>query len=293
MDDTIKQLVEENKRLRERIRSLERWLERTQGGLHGMLKRRGLAIHRVAPSERLLVPEGLSEGQKDRLYGLLLRYSFRLTAREVIRLAEGFEPSQLTTYCSQRIIKHYMNILKEMGIVEQSNGGLWSLCRKGVRSFGETLEWLVAEIFRREFCAQTLHSISFKMSPPGGDFDVIAAMEGLLVYVEVKSSPPRGIEAENVRGFLQRHGFLCPHISMFFVDTQLRMKDKMVPIFDELLGPTLPGNSQGRHSSISMERLEREIFHHQHRIYLLNASRGIVHNFRVCFIDFLRHHGPL
>jgi hypothetical protein len=276
----------EIRRLQQRIASLESRLRRIGGGLHGMLKRRGLRVQRFVASNRLLLHPGLSHQDIDRFYRLLHRYSFRLLLRDVIRLRERFLAEDLTSYCSLQAARGYLTSLRGLGLIEQEASGLWRLTRPTVTSFGETLEWFVAEVLRREFFAEALESVSFRSPPPGGDYDVVAWVEGFLTFVEVKSSPPRGIEAEEVKGFLERREILSPHLALFLVDTHLRMKDKMIPIFEELLSG-IPRDSEG--PSKKMQRLEREIFHAGHRIYVLNASKGIQSNLRCCFMDHLRH----
>ncbi len=65
---------------------------------------------------------------------------------------------------------------------------------------------------------------------------MVALLEGWLVYMEVKSSPPKNIEGDEVHAFLARLKDLLPHLALFFVDTELRLKDKIVPFFEtELL----------------------------------------------------------
>jgi hypothetical protein len=289
VSDEVRTLRRENRLLRRKVASLQRALERTEGGLMGMLARRGMRLHRLVAPEKLLVHPGLPSGGVDRLYALLRRYSFRLLLRDVIRMREGFRPEGLASYSSLRAVRGYLSSLQRLGLVSRDPNGLYRLTRKTVTSFGETLEWYIAELMRREFFAEVIHSASFRMPPPGGDFDVIAAMEGLLVYVEVKSSPPRGIEAEEVAGFLRRREILLPHLAMFLVDTHLRMWDKMVPIVEELLGGA-PRDSGQAHRVV--QRLEREIFHVGHRLYILNSSRGILSNLRRCFSDHLRRGNP-
>jgi Holliday junction resolvase-like predicted endonuclease len=209
--------------------------------------------------------------------------------RDIIRLKEGFQVENLVGYCTARAAKSYLTSLASLGLVSQDVSGTWRLARPTVTSFGETLEWFVAEVLSREFFAETMHSVSFRMPPPGGDYDVIACMEGILIFIEVKSSPPRGIEIEEVRAFLERREILTPHVSLFLVDTHLRMRDKMVPIFEELLGG-IPRDESGPPKKI--QRLEREIFHVGHRLYVLNTSRGILSNLKCCFMDYLRRGNP-
>ena len=285
MDDRLAVLTRENREIRKEVASLRRWAAREGGGLQGMLQRRGLKIHRTAPRERMLVHSDDAAIVQDRVYELLHRYSCRLLLRDAIRVREGFRSEDLTTYCSTRAARAYCTTLRGIGLIVENPDGTLGLRQRSVTSFGETLEWFVAEILRREFYAEVVHGVSLRTPPPGGDFDVIAAMEGLLVYMETKSSPPRGIEAEEMAGFLERYRILAPHMALFLVDTHLRMWDKMVPILEELVGG-VPRDSALELRKV--QRLEREIFHWRHRIYVLNSSRGILSNLRCCFLDFLR-----
>ena len=282
---TIKRLRAQNTTLRRRNAFLELAVSRLGGDIHQMLSRRGLKLHRRVPPERLLVCPSMPPWGREELYRLLHRYSFRLWLRDLIRLRQGPDPEALSTYCSGPSSRRYMETLARLGLVELRDGGKWRLLRNGVTSFGETLEWFVAEILRREFYAKVLHGVCFRSPPPGGDFDVLAAMEGFLVYVECKSSPPRGIEAEEVAGFLGRCRLLAPHVALFLVDTHLRMLDKIVPILEELLG----GAARGSGSPMEkVQRLEREIFHVRHFMYVLNSGRRLAGNLRCCLMDFLR-----
>ncbi len=271
--------------LSRRIASLERAVTRLGGDIHQMLWRRGLRLHRKVDPERLLLSHGMSPQAQEELYRLLHRYSFRLWLRDLIRLKSGTDLEVVCPYCSTSSSRRYMEALARMGLVEIGPGGEWRLLRDAVISFGETLEWFVAEIFRREFFAQVIHGASFRSPPPGGDFDVLAALEGFLVYVECKSSPPRGIEVEDVAGFLGRSHLLAPHLALFLVDTHLRMLDKMVPILEELLGG-VPRDSGLPFQKV--QRLEREIFHVGHRLYVLNSGRRLQGNLRCCILDFMR-----
>ncbi len=289
MQVCVRRLKAQNNLLARRSAFLERTVKRLGGGLQQMLGRRGLRLQRTVGPERLLVHRGMSSRAKEDFYRLMHRYSFRLWLRDVIRLREGNNLERVCSYCSASSCRQYMEILSRMGLVQILPGGAWRLLRPGVTSFGETLEWFVAEIFRREFCAQVIHGVSFRSPPPGGDFDVLAAVEGLLVYVECKSSPPRGIEAEEMAGFLGRCHVLAPNLALFLVDTHLRMLDKMVPILEELLGGV------ARDSGLTcqrVQRLEREIFHVEHTLYVLNSARRLAGNLRCCLMDFLRCNGP-
>jgi hypothetical protein len=140
----------------------------------------------------------------------------------------------------------------------------------------------VSQIFRREFLAPSLFNIRVKNTLHGGDYDVLALMSGYLVYTEVKSSPPRGVEIQAVSAFLKRIEDLLPHTAFFLVDTELRMRDKIVPLFTEALSK----RSGQRGAECCPVRLFDEIFHVGHGIYLINSRKGIYTNLRRCLRDF-------
>jgi hypothetical protein len=139
-------------------------------------------------------------------------------------------------------------------------------------------------VFQREFACPAIFGVRFRETDVGGDYDVLALWEGRLVYVEVKSSPPKSIEGPEVHAFFGRLEDLIPDVAFFFNDTHLRMKDKVIELFRQEMGKTPDRQFRGN----TPEALSDEIYHVSHRIYILNSKRDIVGNFRVCLRDHLR-----
>ena len=105
----------------------------------------------------------------------------------------------------------------------------------------------------------------------GGDYDLIAKVDGSILYMEIKSSPPKQIYQKEISAFLDRVSDLSPEISIFFIDTELRMKDKIVPMFDEEL--------KKRHNSpLKVTRMEKELFQIWDRMFIINAKDSIAAN---------------
>jgi hypothetical protein len=106
-----------------------------------------------------------------------------------------------------------------------------------------------------------------------------------LVYVEVKSSPPRGIEQSEMATFFSRIDQILPEVAILFDDTQLRMKDKLVVMFEEELK-----RRHGRRSKTlyPVNRLVDELFHVQNRIFIINSRKDIFENFSICLRHNLR-----
>jgi hypothetical protein len=266
-------LVREVSDLRRELEGLKGRLEDLSKAVHPdgtsisrRLQGRGLRIYRKNPQDRLLVSPDLSPEMVTEFYQKMKKYSFRLFLRDFIGTEGAFSPGDLTRYCSGPVAEQYVRFLKKTAVVTPLRGARYRLNRPGVNSFGPTLEWFVAQVFQREFACPALYNVHFRETDAGGDYDVLALWEGRLVYVEVKSSPPKSIEDPEVGAFFSRLHDLIPDTALFFNDTHLRMKDKIVQVFIQEMknSPDLGLLAQ------SPEKLSDEIYHLDHRIYILN-----------------------
>ena len=256
--------------------------------MEGLLRMRGIRVFRKNPGDRLFFPSDLSGPCQTRFYEMMKRYSFRLVLRDMIKNQDGFRIRDLTHYCSSKVVRGYCEILCDMGVIIKS--GRLSY-RTGVRplySFGPTLEWFIAEMFKREFASPALYGVSVKKTRSGGDYDVMASWNQRLVYAEVKSSPPKGVEQAEISTFFSRLEDLLPDVAILFNDTQLRMKDKLVVMFEEALSRRYGEESK---KLFPVERLIGELFHIQHRIFIVNSKKDVVENFGICLRDYLRYGG--
>ncbi len=274
--------------LGERIDALEHSVEElsslTRHPVEKLLWQIGFPVLSHGEAAQLLFAPGTLNSSLSRFYSLMKRYSFRLFLRDLIQIPEGNDIDALTRYCSRGTVRSYLKTLSGLGIVSFTGNG-YRLLRK-VPSFGRTLEWYVCEIFGREFLAPALFNVKLANTTSGGDYDVVSAVSGRLVYVEVKSSPPRGVEQEAVGAFLGRLRELGPAMAVLLVDTELRMNDKLVPLLARGL------EREGWvGADWAVERLVDEVFHVRHCIYVTNSRKGIYSNLRTCFRDFLSREG--
>ena len=268
--------------LREEVKRLRKTLNRQTLGLDMLLRHRGFIIYKREPADDLLIPQ---KKFQQKFYGMLHKYSFRLFLRDVIKHQKLFTPEQVTRYATPSVTKEYLDYLVSLKLVKKKENG-YVLVRGPIRSFGETLEWYVAEVFKREFGSAAVWGVKFKRPRVGGDYDVIAKIDGALVYVEVKSSPPKQIYDSEITAFFDRVADLAPAIAVFLMDTELRMKDKLVPMFEAELArrfayPPL------------ITRLERELFHIQDRIFLVNAKESIIGNIEKVVSWYYQHTAAL
>lgn len=252
--------------LRREVRRLRETLNRLAPGITELLRRRGFRIYKKEPSDDLLVP---GPRRLEAYYRMLHKYSFRLFLRDVIKQQDVFTPEHVARYATAEVTREYSDYLCAAGLASRRAGGY--VLRRQVKSFGETLEWYIAEICRREFGAEAVWGVKFRRPKVGGDYDVIARFDGSLWYLEVKSSPPKQIYDKEVRAFLDRVDDLMPETSVFFVDTELRMKDKIVPMFEAEL-------SRRTATPPEVVRMEKELFQIRDRIFIINAKDSIVRN---------------
>lgn len=263
--------------LHNEIKRLRRSLSELTPSLDVLLKLRGFKIYKQEPSDDLLLPATNSLGS---FYEMLRKYSFRLFLRDVIKHQACFSIDQVARYATSAVTAGYTEYMKKNGLIEAVSDG-FRLLPGPIKSFGSTLEWFVAEIFRREFAAEAIWGIRFKRPRIGGDYDLIAKVDGAIVYVEIKSSPPKQIYQNEISAFFDRIGDLSPEISIFFVDTELRMKDKIVPMFEEEYQKRTV-NPPG------VLRMEKELFQIQDKVFIINAKDSIAGNIEKVLIWYFR-----
>ena len=268
---------EERILLEKEVRRLRQRLTAVSSPLEVILRRRGFRVLLKGPAEDLLIsPKRFISD----FYLMLGRYSFRLFLRDVIKHQEFFTRDMVTRYASAEVTGQYIEYLASVRLVAKRGGG-YAVAGKRIRSFGETLEWYVAEILKREFSAEVVWGVKFKGRKTGGDYDVIAKLDAELCYIEVKSSPPKQIYDSEIAAFLDRVDDLSPGVAMFFMDTELRMKDKIVPMFETEL-------ARRKKRDVPVVRVEKEIFHIGRRIYIINAKGGIAGNMQNVLSRYFR-----
>ena len=252
--------------------------------LRWALRRRGLSLRAGD-----LAPDGLWLGNlppraQDQVYQQLRRYSFRLVLRDVIRLGQdgAVDPAALTRHAALQAVQQHLRAMQRLGLVRLTDAGHATL-QVPAHNMGLALEWLVAEVLRRELGFCVARNVPLRGGQTGGDLDVVALAEGLLLYVEVKSGPPKHLMEAHVAAFLDRVEALAPHGAIFYNDTELRMKDKVVPLFAEQL--------RLRGSPRQPRRLQRELFTAGPDLLIANAHPDITANLAHCVSHLLRWRG--
>jgi hypothetical protein len=293
----LREILREIQSLKRKVQHLTNEIESIEAAsfedpfsVERMLKMRGINIFRKNPTERLFFLPELSPSYKARFYEMMKKYSFRLVIRDMIKHQDRFRIQDLTHYCSPKAARGYCDLLCEIGAIIKNGRGRYRTRISPLYSFGPTLEWFIAEMFKREFASPAIYGVSVKKTKSGGDYDVIASWNGRLVYVEVKSSPPKGVELSEISTFFSRIEDLLPEVAILFNDTQLRMKDKLVVMFEEELEKRHGGEAK---TLYPVERLIEELFHVQNHIFIVNSKKDVVENFQICLKHYLQYGGKI
>jgi len=253
-----------------------------------MLKRRNYRVFSYNPCNKLLFPPDFPSSDQDQLYQLLHSYGFRTLLKDAVLHKDYFRLKDLSRYCSPKTAQTYLDKLLQLRIAKKKDKEGFCLAQASqIMSLGETLEWYLAKLLRQELECDALWNVVLEGLPSGGDFDVLGECENHLIYLEVKSAPPKSIEKENLRAFIKRVRDLRPHLAIFFEDTTLRMKDKILPHLGEILAP--PGKI-AENLSLEFEKIHEETYR-RGNLFITNSKPGILENIRLCLATFLREKG--
>jgi hypothetical protein len=248
-----------------------------------MLVRRGLAPRVLEPD--LPFPPEISGPAADALEARLDHYAFRLFLRGALLLGPGpFSPSRATRYVGAAAARAMAADLVTLGLAVPAGRGRFRLLRPA-RTFGPTLEWYVARALRRRLGADVASGVRSGARGVGGDLDVVAVAEGKLLQLELKSSPPKHLSAEEVAAFLRRVRAVRPHVAVFAMDTALRLSDKVLPMFAMALG-----RSGG--PTHAPRRVIREVWALTPYLYVTNARQDLIENLCRAIAEGLRALAP-
>ncbi len=249
-----------------------------------MLTRRG--FRPVVTRPDIAVPEALEPDAAEQLSRLLDHYAFRLFMRGAIQRPSGFTPGETTRYLKAAQAREYSEALVGLGVAESLSRGRYRLARK-VRSFGGTLEWYVARELARRYAFDVASGVKLQAHGIGGDFDIVAAAEGRLIYLELKSSPPKNLSVAEVSAFIDRLRVLRPDVGLFVVDTALRLSDKILP----MLLAEIERRRGGRPAD-APRRIAQELWALTPYLYVTNGRRDLMANIGRAIAEGLRAHAP-
>jgi len=244
-----------------------------------MLARRGFRPELSRPD--LPFPKDLEGEPAERLTEQLGHYSFRLFLRGAIQCRGDFAPGEATRYLSAAQEKGLADALVEAGILVRTSRARYRFVRRAM-SFGPTLEWYVARELRSRLGCDVATGVKFRAPGLGGDLDVVAAVENKLVYLELKSSPPKHLTEGEVAAFFARVRRLRPDVAIFAMDTALRLSDRVLPLLVAELGSGAP----------PPRRIERDLWALTPHLYAVSAKADIVTNVCRVLAEGLLELGP-
>jgi hypothetical protein len=244
-----------------------------------MLARRGLRPRATTPD--LPFPATMDDATAARVADLLGHYAFRLFLRGAIQRAHGFAPEEATTYVSAARARVFAEAMVTLGLAVRLPQDRVRLTGTA-SSFGGVLEWYIARELRRWLGFDVATGVKFHASGVGGDLDVVAAAEATLVYLEVKSSPPKHLSDGEVRAFFERLDLVRPDITLFVMDTALRLGDKVVPML-------LTGARQAWGEALPVpRRIGRDLWELGPRLYVVNSRPDLLANIGRAIADGFR-----
>lgn len=249
--------------------------------VQAFLLRRGLEVKVTEPD--LPFPPGFDAEAEERVAQRLDSYAFRLFLRGAILNPNGFTPAQATRYLDLEQASEFAGELVGLGLARKLPGGRYRLVHPA-RSFGGTLEWYVARELKRRLGFEVATALAWRAKGVGGDLDVVAVADGRLVYLELKSGPPKHLTTGEVASWLDRVRALRPDVGLLVLDTSLRLSDKVLPMIAaelERRGP-LP----------APRKLVRELWAVTPHLYVVNAKWDLVANVVRGIAEGLRNLAP-
>jgi hypothetical protein len=232
-----------------------------------MLVRRGL---QPGMSEEDGFLSQLDETRADKLAEWLDHYASRLFLRGAIQNRQRFKPGETTRYLTQDQSRMYARALADLGLAENISQDRYRL-KWAVRNFGGVLEWYVSRELVRRYGFDVATGVKLHVRGGGGDLDVVAAAEGKLVYLELKSSPPRNLMMSEISSFWGRLALLRPDLAIFVVDTALRLSDKVLPMLADAF-------EQCGFGRIVSKRVAAQLWALTPHVYVVNGSRDLMAN---------------
>lgn len=221
-----------------------------------------------------------------KFYRLFHKYSTRLILHDLLVHQPQCTLPDLTHYASEEKVAEVLDQLQGLGLISRWHPGEIVTHFPESLRMGWLLEWYIAAVLEMEFGTPAIFNVGLRGTRAGGDYDVLASWLGKLLYIEAKSAPPRGIHNPEIGAFLERVLEVKADLVVFLNDTHLRVKDKIVLMFEEEL---IKLKGVGSLKQMPVERVREQIFHIDHYVYITNTRRDIRSNFKIIFHDYLSH----
>ena len=266
----------------QQIKALAKAVHDEMYSIENTLKRRGYVYAHKGDTKNVIMPS--IQSVADRLYKYLASRTFRNILKKMVQRKSGIQQVDFEADCEPTKLKEYFHFLESSGILDKGSPSSFVLSLD-VNDFGYTLEWYVAELFKRELGCTSAWHVSVKGVGVGGDFDVLARVEAELTYVETKSASPDKITDSEIRHFLQRDQELDPDMSIFLVDSRDDLSG-LVSRFEDVITPAVIEDAHSSDPSYHHEIHQLPdfggIYHTLRRIFIINSKPSILTSLRRC-----------
>jgi hypothetical protein len=180
--------------------------------IQNTLSRRGFDIKDIADSRDVIQATDL-------FYENLKSVSFRQILKLIYDAETGIGESEILRKLSSltpESLSSKLKALSDDGCVIKDNSKYSKALGK---DYARTFEWFICEAFKRELKGIASSGVKVLNLRCGGDFDVIARLEDLLVYIECKSGSIFNITKDEITNYLARYKELAPSFSILLIDT--------------------------------------------------------------------------
>jgi len=245
------------------------------------LWRRGYLVMESSPIERVIFPK--EDIFFEDYYQKLFHYRFRRLLSDILQIKseEKIDLNLLLTRWKWEEIEEFWNFLLKCDIISCKDG-IYFFNYPFVDNFGETLEWFIAELLKREFLIPVMWGIKLKEVKGGGDFDILGLLEGKFMYIECKTSPPNNVRLRDLWEFLRRREVLKPKVTIFFIDTTLKVERNIIDNISSLFSRRFSFKEE-----LKVEKLKEGIYSLNNSLYIMQSKGDLVRNFQIIFRNFL------
>jgi len=153
------------------IRELAKAVHDEMYSIENTLKRRGYIYSDEGRVDQVILPSSRSD--IDRSFRYMARRTFRNILKKVATKKRDIQQGDFAAECSQTKLLKYFTFFENSGILRKDTPSSFCLARDA-SDFGHTLEWYVAELFKKELRCTAAWNVRVKDISLGGDFDVLA-----------------------------------------------------------------------------------------------------------------------
>ncbi|MBC7194406.1 MAG: hypothetical protein H5U37_01930 [Caldisericia bacterium] len=280
LEKRVKKLEIEFLNLKENLSKIIYFIDKNYGKeiIFSLLKERGFEVLEIK-DKKLILPE--DKVYFDEYFKNLKSYYFRRILQDTIKKKE-FDLNfveKLKEKWGEDVVEKYLQKLINYGILKRVNF-LYKSKFKDIDNIGNTLEWYIGEVLKKEFSIPVISNIEIKNLSEGGDFDIFFLLLGNLSYLEIKSSPPNNISIEELENFVKRVNAIGTRVSILFIDTTLNIKRNIIDNMKFLLKRVK--------RDFSGKMIRNGFYKVSKGIYVFNSKRSIEESMRIVINDLIK-----